>query len=250
MRKFGLIGYPLGHSFSGKYFAGKFAREGISDCSYQNYPLETLEKFPDLISENPELCGLNITIPYKTEIIKYIDDTEPAVKDIGAVNVLKIKRSKHKIRISGFNSDVTGIEASLVPFITAQIRNALVLGTGGGSKAVAFTLKKMGINIIFVSRTSKKNCITYEDLTSSVMQKSDIIINTTPLGMFPDITTRPGINYNLLNEKHILFDLVYNPEITSFLCSGQERGCRIITGLKMLYAQAERSWEIWNDDSL
>ncbi|MCX6301638.1 MAG: shikimate dehydrogenase [Bacteroidia bacterium] len=250
MRKFGLIGYPLGHSFSGKYFAGKFAREGIRDCSYQNYPLETLEKFPDLISENPELCGLNITIPYKTEIIKYIDDTEPAVKDIGAVNVLKIKRSKHKIRISGFNSDVIGIEASLVPFVTEQIKNALILGTGGGSKAVAYTLKKMGINVTFVSRTRKKNCLTYEDLTSSVIQKSDIIINTTPLGMFPDITTRPGINYSLLNEKHILFDLVYNPEITSFLCMGQERGSRIITGLKMLYAQAERSWEIWNDDSL
>lgn len=250
MRKFGLIGYPLGHSFSGKYFSGKFAREGIRDCSYENYPLETLERFPELISENPELCGLNITIPYKTEIIKYIDDTEPVVKDIGAVNVVKIKRLKHKIKISGFNSDITGIEESLVPFVTVQIKNALILGTGGSSKAVAYILKKMGINVTFVSRTRKKNCLIYEDITSSVIQKSDIIINTTPVGMYPDVTTRPRINYNLLNEKHILFDLVYNPEITSFLSLGQDKGCRIITGLKMLYAQAERSWEIWNDETL
>ncbi len=250
MRKFGLIGYPLGHSFSGRYFLEKFAGEGISDCSYENYPIETLDRFPALISENPELCGLNVTIPYKTEIIKYADETEPAVKEIGAVNVLKIKRIGNQIKICGFNSDVTGIKVSVMPFVPEHIKNALVLGTGGSSKAVAYALKKMGIDVTLVSRTKKKNCITYEELTSSVIQKSDIIVNTTPLGMFPDVTTRPVINYDLLNEKHILFDLVYNPEITPFLRMGKERGCRIITGLKMLYAQAERSWEIWNDDNL
>ncbi len=250
MRKFGLIGYPLGHSFSGKYFSEKFAREGIMDCSYENYPLETLNRFPELIFETPELCGLNITIPYKTEIINYIDDTDPAVKEIGAVNVLKIKRIENQIRISGYNSDITGIKVSVMPFVAEHIKNAIILGTGGSSKAVAYTLKKMDIGVTFVSRTKKKDCITYGDLTSRVIRKADLIINTTPLGMFPDITTMPDINFNLLNEKHILFDLVYNPEFTAFLRKGKERGCKIITGLKMLYAQAERSWEIWNDVNL
>jgi len=250
MRKFGLIGYPLGHSFSARYFSEKFAREGIGDCLYENYPLETLDTFPELISANPELCGLNVTIPYKTEIIKYIDETEPAIREIGAVNVLKIRRSGDKVKISGFNSDVTGIKKSIIPYMKAGINNALVLGTGGSSKAVAYTLRKSGISFTFVSRIKKEDCFTYDDLTPGILLNTELIINTTPLGMFPDINKIPDIDYNLLSEKHILFDLVYNPEITSFLKKGQEKGCRIITGLKMLYAQAERSWEIWNDDNL
>ncbi|OFY65115.1 MAG: shikimate dehydrogenase [Bacteroidetes bacterium RBG_13_43_22] len=250
MRKFGLIGYPLDHSFSAKYFSDKFAREGIIDSLYENFPLETLNRFPELISANPELCGLNVTIPYKTEIIQYLDDTESAIKEIGAVNVLKIRRSGNKVRISGFNSDVTGIKESIIPYVKTGTTNALVLGTGGSSKAVAYTLKKAGIFFTFVSRTKKKDCITYADLTPGILLNTELIINTTPLGMFPDIDKLPDIDYNLLSEKHILFDLVYNPEYTLFLKKGKERGCKIITGLKMLYAQAERSWEIWNGENL
>jgi len=249
MRKFGLLGYPLGHSFSRKYFSEKFKREKIRDCVYENYPLETLDLLPDLISQNHELCGLNVTIPYKTGIIKYIDDAEPAVNDIGAVNVLKIRRMSGVIRISGFNSDITGINVSVRPY-AGSIKNTLILGTGGSSKAVAYTLKKLGINATLVSRTKKEESITYGDLTPEIVANAELIINTTPLGMFPEINTLPDIDYNLLNEKHILLDLVYNPEITTFLKKGKERGCRIITGLNMLYAQAERSWEIWNDDNL
>ena len=249
MRKFGLLGYPLGHSFSRKYFSEKFKREKIRDCVYENYPLETLGLLPDLISQNHELCGLNVTIPYKTGIIKYIDDAEPAVNDIGAVNVLKIRRMSGVIRISGFNSDITGINVSVRPY-AGSIKNTLILGTGGSSKAVAYTLKKLGINATLVSRTKKEESITYGDLTPEIVANAELIINTTPLGMFPEINTLPDIDYNLLNEKHILLDLVYNPEITTFLKKGKERGCRIITGLNMLYAQAERSWEIWNDESL
>jgi shikimate dehydrogenase len=250
MRKYGLIGYPLGHSFSADYFAEKFISESISDCSYENYPLETIDKFSGLISENPDILGLNVTIPYKTEIIKYVDHKEPSVEEIGAVNVLKIRRSGNKVEIYGFNSDVAGINESLLPYITEHLSNALILGTGGSSKAVAYILKNAGINFTFVSRTNKKDCITYNEITNGMLLKTELIVNTTPLGMFPDISSMPDINYNLLNEKHILFDLVYNPEITSFLRKGKERGCRIITGLKMLFAQAERSWEIWNDDNL
>jgi len=250
MRKFGLIGYPLGHSFSAKYFCVKFAREGIMDCSYENYPLETLDGFREMISGNTEICGLNVTIPHKTEIIKYIDEAEPEIKEIGAVNVLKIKREGGKTIISGFNSDITGIEASLLPYQKEGIGKALILGTGGSSKAVAFTLQKTGTEITFVSRTRKENCLAYTDLTEEILADTGLIINTTPLGMFPDTESLPDIDYNILNEKHILFDLVYNPEITAFLKKGKERGCRIITGLSMLHAQAERSWEIWNDDNL
>jgi shikimate dehydrogenase len=191
-----------------------------------------------------------VTIPYKTDIIRYIDEMEPAVTEIGAVNVLKIKRIDSKIKVSGYNSDVTGIKESLTPYIEEGIKGALILGTGGSSKAVAYTLKGAGIDFIHVSRTKKINCLTYEDLSPEVLAKTQLIINTTPLGMFPDKGSMPVIDYDLLNANHILFDLVYNPEITLFLTKGQERSCRIITGLKMLYAQAERSWEIWNDDNL
>lgn len=250
MRKFGLIGYPLGHSFSYKYFSEKFTRENITDCSYNNYPLKTLDRFPHLISEDSELYGLNVTIPYKTEILKYVDETGPEIKEIGAINVLKIKRIAGQISIYGYNSDVTGIRDSLISFVKSRIKSALILGTGGSSRAVRYALAEMGLKITLVSRIDKPGCITYKQISPEMLGETDIIVNTTPLGMYPDIITLPDIDYSLLNENHILFDLVYNPEITSFLKMGQERGCKIITGMKMLCSQAERSWEIWNDDSL
>jgi shikimate dehydrogenase len=251
MRKYGLIGYPLGHSFSQNYFTEKFARESITGCSYDNYPIAVLDEFQGLIKNNPSLCGLNVTIPYKTGILKYADIKDAAVKEIGAANVLKIRRERSKIHISAFNSDVTGIEDSLKPFLSGgSLKSAMILGTGGSSLAVSYVLEKLGLRVTRVSRIRKTGIISYHDITAELINKSQLIINTTPLGMFPDISSKPDINYSLLDQKHILFDLVYNPEITLFLKMGQERGCTIIPGLKMLYSQAERSWEIWNDDNL
>jgi len=248
MRKFGLIGYPLGHSFSRKYFTEKFARENITGCSYENFPLKNIEEFNDLIRKNNDLCGLNVTIPWKTEILRYIDETEPAIKEIGAVNVLKIKRIEGKVQIHGYNSDVVGIRDSVKPLFSGNAGNALILGTGGSSRAVSYTLKKLGFKVTLVSRSKKQGILCYQDLNSAIFEKTDLIVNTTPLGMSPNIQTKPDIDYNLLNERHVLFDLVYNPEITSFLKMGQERGCKTVTGLKMLHSQAERSWEIWNEE--
>ncbi len=250
MRKFGLIGFPLAHSFSQKYFIEKFAREQITDCSYENFPLESIDHLPELLNDNPDLCGLNVTIPYKNEVLNFINVKEPVVDEIGAANVLKIKRVNDKIQVYGFNSDIVGIMDSIQPFLTDKVKDALVFGTGGSSGAVSWVLKKLGINVILVSRNRKPGIINYQDISQKLLSRTDLIVNTTPLGMFPDISTKPEINYDLLNKKHILFDLVYNPEITSFLKEGKERGCKIITGLKMLYSQADRSWEIWNNEKL
>ena len=250
MRKFGLIGYPLGHSFSQKYFTSKFTEEKISGCSYENFQLPSLDKFMDLVLSDSELCGLNVTIPYKTEILKYVDVADFIVKEIGAANVLKIKRKSGKTKIYAFNSDVTGIENSILPVFPGRKGIALVLGPGGGSKAVTWTLKKMGFRVLTVSRTRKEGILDYEDINADLLRSISLVVNATPLGMFPDVEGMPDIDYSLLSRRHTLFDLVYNPEFTMFLKMGKERGCKIITGLKMLYSQAERSWEIWNDKNL
>jgi len=248
MRKFGLIGFPLEHSFSKEYFAGKFSREKITDCTYENFPINSIKEFPDLLRKNPDLCGLNVTIPYKTEILKYVNITEDVVDQIGAANVLKIKRDNGKVYISAHNSDVYGIKDTLIPCARGKRRKALILGTGGSSKAVAWTLRKMGCEAILVSRRGRAGILTYSEINSALLENIDLIVNTTPLGMFPNIDSKPEIDYSLLGNKHILFDLVYNPEMTTFLKMGKERGCKIITGMKMLRSQADRSWEIWNED--
>jgi shikimate dehydrogenase len=239
MRKYGLIGYPLGHSFSMAYFAEKFRKEGIEDCSYENYPLPDIGLLPELISGQPELCGLNVTIPYKSRVFRYIDVFDPEALEVGAVNVLKISRAGGDIRISGFNSDITGITDSILPYTGRGLTKALVLGTGGSSRAVCHVLKKFGITVV-----------VYEEVDEKMMSEVSLIVNTTPLGMYPDTGSRPDINYGLLGSSHLLFDLVYNPEYTLFLRSGMERGCTVITGIGMLHSQAERSWQIWNDDNL
>jgi shikimate dehydrogenase len=250
MRKFGLIGYPLGHSFSKQYFADKFLRENISDCTYENFPLQDISLFPTLLTEEPELCGLNVTIPYKSAIIKFLDDVEPEACEIGAVNVIKFRRTAEKLGLHGFNSDVTGIRDTLLPYIVPETKSAMVLGTGGSSKAVCFVLRKLGLDIIQISRSKKPGILTYSDITEDILKETSLIINATPLGMFPDIESIPELNYNLISEKHILFDLVYNPPLTAFLKRGQDRGCTVISGIKMLHSQAERAWTIWNDDSI
>lgn len=250
MRKFGLIGFPLGHSFSKKYFSEKFLKERIFDCSYENFPLQDLSVFTGLVGSDSELEGLNVTIPYKSEIMKFLTSVEPEASEIGAVNVIKIKREQRdQIKLIGFNSDITGLRDTLFP-LAEGIENALILGTGGSSRAVSYVLRKAGISFNTVSRERKPGALTYSDINSEILDKSLLIINTTPRGMFPDIEGKPEINYSRLTQNHILFDLVYNPEFTSFLQMGAEHGCRTISGLKMLYSQAERAWQIWNDDKL
>lgn len=248
MRKFGLIGYSLGHSFSKKYFAEKFISEQITDCLYDNYPLEDITFLPELIKRESELCGLNVTIPHKSAVMRFLDVIDDEAYEIGAVNVVKIKREGREIRLFGYNSDVTGIRVTLFPLVK-EIRSAIVLGTGGSSRAVCHVLTKAGINITLISRHKKPGILDYSEITPGLIEKSRLIINTTPLGMFPDTVSKPELNYDILDHNHILFDLVYNPELTAFLMEGKERGCTIISGLKMLHAQAERAWQIWNDET-
>jgi shikimate dehydrogenase len=250
MRKYGLIGYPLGHSFSRKYFGEKFKNERIQDCSYENYPLTSIDQLPELLLNETDICGLNVTIPYKFEVIRYLDHVDKEASEIGSVNVLKIRRSEGKVSLSGYNSDITGIRDSIKPYLKNNLKNALVLGTGGSSRSVCYVLKNFGITVTQVSRKKRNGVITYEEITPEIISASRLIVNTTPLGMFPEIDSRPDLNYSFLGKSHILFDLVYNPEITRFLESGLLQGCTVITGLNMLHSQAERAWEIWNDDTL
>jgi shikimate dehydrogenase len=250
MRKFGLIGFPLGHSFSKIYFEDKFLTESIRDCSYDNFEIENLGSVKALISNDNELVGLNVTIPFKTEIIRYLDQIDDEASEIGAVNVLKISERGNRRIVKGFNTDIFGFRESLIPYLSGKkVNSALILGTGGSSKAVAFVLCKLGIEMKYVSRMSSEETISYDELTDELLLKNQLIINTTPLGMFPDTKSAPELNYSCLTSNHILYDLVYNPVMTSFLRKGYEHGCTIIGGIEMLRLQAEKSWEIWNSDT-
>ena len=250
MRTFGLIGFPLGHSFSQKYFSEKFKRENITDAEFKNFPLENINDFPKLIENNPSLRGLSVTIPHKQSIIKFLNEVDDVVKEVGAVNCVKIHRTSdigHRTS-TGFNTDVFGFEKSLLPLLKSHHTKALILGTGGASKAVRYVLKKLGIEFSFVSRSEKpaSNSYSYNDLSSEIISSHALIINTTPLGMFPDVNSCPPIPYQHLTEKHLLYDLIYNPEETLFLKKGKERGAQIKNGLEMLQLQADKAWEIWN----
>jgi shikimate dehydrogenase len=250
MKKFGLIGYPLGHSFSQKYFTDKFHREHIQGCSYENFPINDINRLIDLLKKEPDLAGLNVTIPHKSDVIRFLDNISPEAAEIGAVNVVKIRHENDRTSLSGFNSDVYGFTESILPQLENNSGNALVLGTGGSSRAVCFALNKIGMRVTLVSRKHKPGLISYYDIDHDLMKKTDLIINTTPLGMYPDIDSKPELDYDLLGPRHILYDLVYNPEQTAFLKEGKERGCITVSGMRMLHLQAERSWEIWNDDSI
>jgi shikimate dehydrogenase len=250
MRKFGLIGYPLGHSFSQKYFTEKFSRESIRDCIYQNYPIENIELFPGLLNDT-ELKGLNVTIPYKTQIIPYLTDVDTDALNAGAVNVIKITRkTTEDIVIKGFNSDIYGFRETIVPHLRKSDEKALILGTGGASMAVDYVFKTLGIPFVKASILGEPETISYDQINRDLLMEYKIIVNTTPLGMHPSVETFPSIPYEHITKDHILYDLVYNPDMTVFLRKGEERGCRVIGGLKMLHSQAERSWRIWNDPSL
>ncbi len=246
MQLFGLIGYPLSHSFSKGYFAEKFQKEGIEGCLYDNYPIDNISLLPEIIKNNPELIGLNVTIPYKEKVLTYLDSISDEAKEIGAVNTIRIKRLNEQIILSGFNTDVYGFGESLKLLLEPHHTSALILGTGGASKAVKFALNKMEINFLQVSRTRSDTSLAYEDLTREIIEAHKIIINTTPLGTFPKVEECPPLPYQYLSSKHLLYDLVYNPSVTAFLNHGLKHHCRIKNGLEMLHLQAEKAWEIWN----
>ena len=244
LRRFGLIGYPLSHSQSAKYFAEKFEREGIIDAEYSLYPLEKIEDVLKLRENIAGLRGLNVTIPYKTAVMKYLDEIDPDAESVGAVNTILIEDGFAK----GYNTDVFGFEQSLLTAFTPEKnKGALILGTGGASKAAAYIMKKLNLEYQFVSRNpSSEDEIHYSDLTEDTLNNKQLIIQTTPLGMKPNIETCPPIPFEYLNEQHFLFDMVYNPEKTIFLGTGLKRGCKGMNGQMMFQFQAEKAWSIWN----
>jgi shikimate dehydrogenase len=249
MRCYGLIGYPLSHSFSMKYFTDKFVREGIQNCRYDNFPLEHIGMFPTLVKNHKELEGLNVTIPYKERIIPYLNELDEDTRTIGAVNTVKVYRQGDQISLKGYNTDVYGFEISIKPFLTENNLSALILGTGGASKAAAHVLKRLGFGVTFVSRRPKgADQLAYADLTPQFVGATQVIVNTSPVGMFPDTGSCPDLPYEVLTPEHVLFDLIYNPLETLFLAKGREKGAKVINGLQMLHLQAEKSWEIWNTD--
>lgn len=250
MKIYGLIGKKLEHSFSPNFFQQKFKLENIKDANYQLYPLQSIQEFNLLIQNNPNLSGLNVTIPYKTDIIPYLDKITSAAKEIRAVNTIKFESSLKSLQLIGYNTDYIGFIESLKPFLKPYHSKALVLGTGGSSKAVQYALKQLNINFLMVSRNPiHQNQIDYSMLTKDLITEYKIIINTTPVGMFPNTEQKPNIPYSFLTPKHLLYDLIYNPEKTLFLQEGEKKGCQIKNGLEMLNIQAEYSWKIWNNIS-
>lgn len=243
MRRFGLIGFPLTHSFSKKFFSDKFEREHIDDCAYENYPIEHISQLQDLIKNTPDLVGINVTIPYKKEVIPYLTQVSTIVQNIGACNCVLFRNGA---RI-GFNTDVPGFKHSLEPYLQPHHQRAIVLGTGGASAAVVYVLAQLHIPFIVVSRKAGEGTISYEQLTEEMMHSHHLIINTTPVGTFPNITDCPPIPYSGITSKHHLYDLVYNPAETVFLQRGKLQGATIQNGMDMLIEQALESWRIWNE---
>lgn len=246
MDKYGLIGFPLGHSFSRNFFNEKFENEGIK-AKYINFEIPQIEDLPEILASNPELKGLNVTIPYKQKVMAYLDELSPEAKAIGAVNVIRVSHKGKDVVLKGFNSDVIGFTRSIEPMLEPAHKKALILGTGGASKAIEYGLKTLGLETLFVSRTKKENTITYEEVTPEIIKEYNVIVNCTPLGMYPKADTCPDIPYEAMDGHTILYDLIYNPDETLFLTNGAKYGVTTKNGLEMLLLQAFASWEFWND---
>ena len=244
MKKFGLIGYPLGHSFSKNFFNEKFHSENI-DAEYVNFEIPTIKDLTKVLLLNPDLVGMNVTIPYKEQVIPYLDELDPDAKEIGAVNVIKLVHQKNKTKLVGYNSDIIGFMQSIEPLLEPQHKKALILGTGGASKAIFTGLKKLGLEAKFVSRTPKKDMLTYDDLTPEIMEEYKVIVNCTPVGMYPKADEYPKIPYEYITPNHLLYDLLYNPNTTLFMKKGADKGAVTKNGLEMLLLQAYAAWDIW-----
>ncbi len=247
MDKYGLIGYPLGHSFSVSYFNQKFADEHI-DAVYENFEIPTIDSLPEVLDSNPELKGLNVTIPYKEKVIPFLDSITPEARAIGAVNVIRVTHTgKKQVTLKGYNTDAIGFTKSIEPMLdTKWHKKALILGTGGASKAVNYGLRSLGLETLFVSRYERPGTIQYDRITPDIIREYNVIVNCTPVGMYPKTDACPPLPYEAMDNHTILYDLIYNPDTTLFMKKGEERGANVKNGLEMLLLQAFASWEFWN----
>ena len=242
MRQFGLIGFPLSHSFSKGYFANYFSTENITDAQYENYPIETIDAFLDLWKNNPNLKGLNVTIPYKKAVIPFLQNPSTVVETIQACNCIRL----YEGALYGYNTDVIGFEQSLLPFLKPRHQKALIFGTGGAAAAVEWVLQKLGIAYQLVSRKPAPGVLSYDSLDAGIIAANTLLINTSPVGMYPQIEEAPSLPYEAITSKHHLYDLIYNPAETKFLALGARQGATIQNGLEMLHIQANASWDLWN----
>ena len=247
MTTYGLIGYPLIHSFSRSFFTEKFKREG-RDAQYLNFEIASIKEFPEVIRKNPDLKGLNVTLPYKQQVMPYLDELSDEAREIGAVNVIKVIHCDGNTVLKGYNADVIGFVNSIRPLLQPLHRKALILGTGGASKAVNYGLHQLGLETKFVSRIPKEGMFAYSELTAEVLGEYKVIVNCSPCGMFPHVDECPALPYKVLRSDNVLFDLVYNPEETQFLAQGKAQGAQVKNGLEMLHLQALASWEFWNKE--
>jgi shikimate dehydrogenase len=246
MDKYGLIGYPLGHSFSISYFNQKFTDEGIN-AKYENFEIPNIDQLEEVLATNPDLKGLNVTIPYKEKVMNFLDSITPEAQAIGAVNVIKVTHDGNDIKLKGFNSDVIGFTQSIEPMLDKKWNTkALILGTGGASKAVCYGLKSLGLETVYVSRYQRPGTIQYETITPEVIKEYNVIVNCTPVGMYPHTEECPTIPYEAMDSHTILYDLIYNPDETLFMKRGREHGAQVKNGLEMLLLQAFASWEFWH----
>ncbi|TAH08757.1 MAG: shikimate dehydrogenase [Sphingobacteriia bacterium] len=243
MRTYGLIGFPLTHSFSQQYFTQKFFDLGINDAEYFTFSIPAINDLNEIIATHPNLCGFNITIPYKKKVLPFLTQASETVKALGACNCVNVKNGE----LFGYNTDVIGFEKSLQPFLKPHHQKALILGTGGAAAAVAYVLGKLNIEFQFVSRESSELNLSYEQLNAGIINDHTLIVNTSPVGQYPDINDAPALPYDCMNAQHHLFDLIYNPSETLFLQQGKSKGATIQNGFEMLVLQAEASWDIWND---
>lgn len=247
MDKYGLIGFPLGHSFSKSFFNEKFQNEGI-DAEYINFEIKGIDELPEVLATNPELRGLNVTIPYKEKVLSFLDYISVEARAIGAVNVIRVDHEGDDVVLKGYNSDVIGFTKSIEPLLETFHRKALILGTGGASKAINYGLKSLGLETVLVSRFERPGTIQYKDITPDVVKEYNVIVNCTPSGMFPHYDECPDLPYEALDNHNLLYDLIYNPDETLFMKKGRERGAQTKNGLEMLLLQAFASWDFWNGD--